>query len=134
MRILRGISRNFTPFFQKLFKTFCPHHLHCKILLCSSFSTRIAATSFTINLASLQPKEMLLAMMLLAIKSPHIPHSTYKFAKVLIRCWTVEIMPPVFLNNFSGFSQACHFVHQNMGHSVRTSGVQLLLLPANRPE
>ena len=32
---------------------------------------------------------------------------------------TEEIMPPLSIKQLSSFSQACHFVHQNMGHLVR---------------
>ena len=72
--------------------------------------------------------------MLFAIKSPHVPHFTYKFNKSFSPLSDWRNYASCFFKQFPSFSQACHFVHQNMGHSVRTSGVQLLLLPANRPE
>ena len=53
-----------------------------------------------------------------------------KFA--LIR--TEEIMPPLSLKQLSNFSQACHFVHQNMGHSVRLWVYNCSCFQLNRPE
>ena len=47
--------------------------------------------------------------------SLHLQFFTKSF--VLVR--TEEIMPPLSFKQLSSFSQACHFVHQNMGHSVR---------------
>ena len=53
-----------------------------------------------------------------------------KFA--LVR--TEEIMPPLSLKQLSSFSQACHFVHQNMGHSVRLRVYDCSCFQLNRPE
>ena len=51
---------------------------------------------------------------------------------VLIR--TEEIMPPLSFKQFSSFSQACHFVHQNMGHSVRLRVYNCCCFQLSRPE
>ena len=53
-----------------------------------------------------------------------------KFA--LVR--TEEIMPPLSLKQLSSFSQACHFVHQNMGHSVRLRVYNCSCFQLSRPE
>ena len=43
-------------------------------------------------------------------------------------------MPPLSLKQLSSFSQACHFVHQNMGHSVRLRVYNCSCFQLSRPE
>ena len=47
---------------------------------------------------------------------------------------TEEIMPPLSLKQLSSFSQACHFVHQNMGHLVRLRVYNCSCFQLNRQE
>ena len=68
--------------------------------------------------------------MQLNFRATHVTYNLQKFA--LIR--TEEIMPPLSLKQLSSFSQACHFVHQNMGHSVRLRVYDCSCFQLNRPE
>ena len=53
--------------------------------------------------------------------------------KVFVLVRTVEIMPPLCLKQLPNFSQACHFVHQNMGHLVRLQVYNCSCFQLNRP-
>ena len=57
-----------------------------------------------------------------------------QFAKNFVLVRTEEIMPPLSLKQLSSFSQACHFVHQNMGHSVRLRVYDCSCFQLYRPE
>ena len=54
--------------------------------------------------------------------------------KVFVLVRTEEIMPPFPFKQLPSFSQACHFVHQNMGHSVRLRVYNCSCFQLNRPE
>ena len=55
-------------------------------------------------------------------------------SKVLAHSGTEEIMPPPSFKQLSSFSQACHFVHQNMGHSVSLRVYNCCCFQLSRPE
>ena len=55
-------------------------------------------------------------------------------SKVLVCSGTEEIMPPAPFKQLSSFSQACHFVHQNMGHSISLWVYNCHCFQLSRPE
>ena len=55
-------------------------------------------------------------------------------SKILVHSGTEEIMPPLSFKQFSCFPQACHFVHQNMGHSLSLCVYNCRCFQLSRPE
>ena len=113
-----GISLNFTGFPQNLAQQFTPS-LALQQIPCHSSPQESQLLHSPSTLLQLKQKELLHTRMLITIKSLR-PHYTYKFYKKFCprQDWRNYASTCLF-KQLSSFSQACHFVHQNMGHSVR---------------
>ena len=55
-------------------------------------------------------------------------------SKILVCSGTEELMPPLSFKQLRSFSQACHFVHQNMGHLLSLWVYNCCCFQLGRPE
>ena len=119
--------------FPEISPSFNPHLLYCNKFFCYSCPQNFSyfihrQLCFNLSKRIVTDKDAICDQNLCSF-SFHLQAS-----KVLVCFGTEEIMPPPSFKQLSSFSQACHFIHQNMGHLVSLCVYNCHCFQLSRPE